>query len=86
MAADGCCCRWRRCCLTSGYVCAAEELEHPSGYREPHGTVVQCDPAQVEVISAAIIAVVGKQVHPLPNLMIISPVKVCSRKMVSHTC
>lgn len=84
MAADGCC-RWRRCCLTSGNICAAKELQHPLGYREPRGTVVQCDPMQVQVISTVRIAVVGKPVHPLPNLMIILLLKVHWKKTVSES-
>lgn len=85
MAADGCCCRWRPCCLTSGNICAAEKLQHPLGYREPRGTVVQCDPIQVQLISTVRIAVVGNPVHPLPNLMIISLLKVHWKKTVSES-
>lgn len=48
--------------------------------------IVQCDLMQVQVISTVRIAVVGKPVHPLPNRMIISLLKVRWKKRVSHTC
>lgn len=64
MAVDGCRCCWRRCCLTSDKIYAAKKLQHPSGYREPCGIVVHCDPIKVQAISTVKIAVVGKPVHP----------------------
>lgn len=73
-------------CYLCVCVYAVEEPEHPLGYREPRGTNIQCDPAQVEVISAAIIAVVRKPVHPSLNLRIILLLKVCWRKMAVRTC
>lgn len=78
MAADGCCCS-----LTSGNICAAKELQHPSGCKEPCGTVTDCDLIQVQVIST-VRTVVRKPAHPLPNLRIISLLKVHWKKTVSE--
>lgn len=85
VAADGCCCSWRQCCLTSGNRCAAGELQHPSGHREPRGTAIQCDPTQAQVINTAGTAAVGKPVHPVPNLMMILPLKIHWEKAVSES-